>query len=301
MKVAIISDLHLGVADSKANQFLFSDAAFAGLLDRLAAEVDWVLIAGDIFELWEGDDLVPPQTEELFRRICESWPLTIKSIAGLSNVVPLSGNHDAAARLKGWLPKAREEVFVPELSLFVAHGHQGDRGIYKPKSSRLCFVECLACCLGGGEELGFGDELDQLTSQVLARANAESPAALRVYARDVAARAGVNVVCFGHTHEPELTNDGGVVYANSGACVGKRETVDVVLVESSGSRVVVALGRRRPGGFFERTAVAEAVAAVHRTDALALPPGAVMSQSASGTAMIEGGRLLSLGGSVLRM
>lgn len=223
-----------------ANDCKYLDADFAGAFRRLAGTYDYVIVAGDFFEMWEPGPGALPRTEDLFREICAAWPETMSVVNGARNIIILTGNHDSMLHLSGWLPKARTEVSIPELSLFVAHGHQGDRKWCSDDSFCLGFVKCLACCVGYGEML-IDPNLDEQLSRAKGEANKGIDCQLADYAFAVAARLGAKVVCFGHTHHAEIVQRGQKIYVNCGKCVGAADLVQFAAIESAEAGIRVSL------------------------------------------------------------
>jgi UDP-2,3-diacylglucosamine pyrophosphatase LpxH len=308
MKVCVISDLHLGVAGEGANDFRFDDEKAAAFIAKQAAECDWVIVAGDLWELWEPSLANAPQTEELFKEICRGWPQITRAITEARNIVILTGNHDSAVSLRAWLPKVRTEVLVPELSLFVAHGHQGDRAWCSENSPCLPFVRCLACCVGCEENL-FDPDFDEKVSRIQHLANTKTSDEIQNYGFAVAGKLGVGIVCFGHTHKAELAGRGDMVYANCGKWVGKGGLVQLVTVETlplaGKSRARVSLSEATPNVSLESRVLDARDVVIPPGDPPAiaqlpvLPPGAGTSQWSRGSLVLRGGEALPVAASFL--
>jgi len=274
MKVCILSDLHMSQAGGGQNDFHFTDSGFAATLRDFANIYDWVILNGDIFEMWKPAFDALPQTEKLFNVITSGWRDIFDVINKTRNILVLTGNHDSSVSLEGWLSKARTEVLIPELSLFVAHGHQGDREWCSDSSTCLGFVRLLACC-AGTEEMLIDPNFDKAAREIQGLANKKTGAELAQYAFAVAKKLNVGIVCLGHTHHAELIQREGRVYVNCGKCLDSAERFDFVVVQNTDAGVLVTLNAMVSGNVQEQTHATVGVPEKTAVQVLALKETAV--------------------------
>ena len=128
MKIAILSDLHIK-EKSFGNKFLLNDLEFASILVTLSNRCDYVVLNGDVFELWKTTLPFFSFQDDEMQLIIDQYPATMKAIQAY-NVVLLMGNHDnCLKKLSKQFPqlnKAITEIFFMnskgERFLFW-HGH----------------------------------------------------------------------------------------------------------------------------------------------------------------------------------
>ncbi len=211
MKLAVISDLHLGAGD-RADGFGHEDAEFLRFLTFLERNFERVILLGDIWETLQSRRLggahaelalaraAHPEIARRFERPCYSY---------------VHGNHDLVAGALG----VPDELQLKDhgVRLLFTHGHQNDSLIQK----RLWLSE-LGVWLGGWiRRVGLGAfyRLCARIDGVRGGLSLDgSRCAFQRWAVEEAARREFDVVVTGHTHLASRTEHGSRLYLNSGSC-----------------------------------------------------------------------------------
>ncbi|MDD5753170.1 MAG: metallophosphoesterase family protein [Methylococcales bacterium] len=224
-KIAVLSDLHIGVNGSKTCGFKQNDDKFAAYLTRMIDEMnyDLIIINGDCFELWEPgpSHRSPhrPRTQDLFSSIVRSWPLTSDILLNCEHVILLNGNHDACMRTSKMVEKCYADIILEDFSLYIAHGHQSD--IWCADDSLLLGVAQLATSLYGHVELikhSMDEDIDVLEKTIKSTGTKRCDFRAMTHAEMVSEALGCKIVTYGHTHNPLLLNTSQLLYCNSGNC-----------------------------------------------------------------------------------
>lgn len=226
MHVAILSDLHLA-SDPRICEFSHDETHFLGLLDRIEATHDAVLVPGDVYNLDHGR--LPVARGRELAATQRAFPRLTARLHGAGYHM-VHGNHDAAlGRLLG-VPEVRR-LELGGRRILLVHGHQFD-GRLKRLPALSPTGSWLAGRLRRHELDPVADwlvHIGQLVNGVGWRRRGAPTAARAPHAiaarRDVAAaralleHADVDVVVMGHTHRAvqHRFEDGGV-YLNAGAC-----------------------------------------------------------------------------------
>lgn len=213
MKIAVISDLHLGCGD-RADHFGHDDTAFCRFLDHLEGEFEQIVLLGDIYETLSG--ALPGTAAQQLARARAAHPVLAHRFARpIYRYV--HGNHDlVTARLE-----AAPESLVFEadgVRILFTHGHLADRLI---RRARL--VSETGVWLGGWiTRAGLGSVRVALSRfEDRLRVDPDpSRCSFQQWARESARAVGADVVVTGHTHMGAHHDHGDVVYVNSGACCG---------------------------------------------------------------------------------
>lgn len=225
MRYVVISDLHLGVGD-RAERFGASEDAFMRWLDARERWADRIIVAGDLYETWQGARF--GDTRARLDAIRAAWPRLVTRLhsTGYAHVY---GNHDPCLADEG-VPRAR--VFESDgARVWVAHGHRWDTPLRR----------CAPIAYTFSWARGWIDRRDTPWAQrVRARREAveqrflwNAPIAARVDTPDdatcrvqrgalalLAARPDLDVAVCGHTHVPARCASPDGVYLNSGALSG---------------------------------------------------------------------------------
>lgn len=215
MRVAVFSDLHLGRGD-RTDRFGHDPARFHRFLDHLEGISDQVVVLGDLADTHHGR--VPLAFFRELQIICDVHVgLVDRLLGGRYRVI--AGNHDSCLLS---LPGIESEWVLDrdDFRVLMFHGHQFDRLINA--SATLC---ALGNYLGGTAErygvkgaLALLDWIDDAANGVTVDRN-------ELYCERALARAvadGVDAVILGHLHRQDLVTEGGVTYANCGACLEGR-------------------------------------------------------------------------------
>lgn len=212
MKLAVISDLHMGRGDA-ADPFGHDDAEFLRFLRFLEAEFERVVLLGDVFETLSGPR-GPRRVAEL--EACRVAHAEIARRLEGPSYVYVHGNHDAVALSRlGALPDLglRADGF----RLLFTHGHLHDWAIRRiPRVAELCSR------LGNAvRRLGL-QTVFRLLDRFDALIHGTGDAAARSFERWALALASLHaadVVVAGHTHHGGRSVRGDAIYLNSGACL----------------------------------------------------------------------------------
>lgn len=213
MKLAVISDLHMGRGDAH-DPFGHDDGEFLRFLRFLEAEHERVVLLGDIWET-----LTAPRGP---RRVAEleachaAHPEIARRLAGPSYVY-VHGNHDAIALSRlGALPDLSLER--DGVRLLFTHGHLHDWAIRRiPR-----FAELAARFGAWVRRVGMHTVyqlLDRFDALVHGNHGA-ADASFERWALGQADRHAADVVIAGHTHRGGRWEREGTVYLNTGTCSG---------------------------------------------------------------------------------
>lgn len=211
MKVAVISDLHLG-SGGKADLFQHDDWEFLRFLRFLENNFERIVLLGDIWETLtaktpgaQAEELHAAQTHhrEIFERF--SRP----------SYHYVHGNHDlVAGRVQG----APDEYALEAdgVRLLFSHGHQGDE-----LCSRVRLLSELGVWLGAWlRRLGLSPIYSYFAGLETQRTSTLETCSVRRWALSQAGERSADVVITGHTHRAAKAEDGDRLFLNSGACSG---------------------------------------------------------------------------------
>lgn len=212
MKIAVISDLHLGVAD-RVDGFGHADADFLRFLKFLEHEFERIVLLGDIWETLMAPALGDPVTALRGARVAH------RDIARRFELPPYSyvhGNHDLVA---GIVDGAPEQLVIEDdgVRILFTHGHHHDL-LFRSAQ----WLSELGVWLGGWLlRLGLSPlyqvfrRLDDARSGVVS-----DPAScpFQRWAVGVAHQQEADVVVTGHTHVPARGEHGDRLFLNSGSC-----------------------------------------------------------------------------------
>lgn len=211
MKIAVISDLHLGPGD-KADLFGHDESKFLKFLNFLESNFERIILLGDIWET-----LTPqwPDPVRALKQSREAHPLIARRFER-EQYTYIHGNHDIIA---GQVCRAPEELQlnVDGTRLLFTHGHHHDALIRHAR-----WASEFAVWLGGWIlRVGLGavyklfDEFDK----VMSGAHTDhSRCTFQRWAIDLASAHGADVIVTGHTHIPLKQEHQQGLYLNSGSC-----------------------------------------------------------------------------------
>ena len=121
MKIAVISDLHLGRGDA-ADSFGHDDAEFLRFLDFLEGEFERIVLLGDIYETLTSPKPLA-HVEELTR--CKEAHREIAERFARPNYRYIHGNHDLVAAHVDGAPSDMT-IKVDGVKVLFTHGHHHD-------------------------------------------------------------------------------------------------------------------------------------------------------------------------------
>ena len=228
MKVAILSDLHIG-CPPVPGAFGHPPRAFADYLARLLDTHDQLVLNGDIFQ--SDHQLIPGITSQraAIARAVDANPW-LHDVLELDQTTLLRGNHDdETQRVLG--AGVRHMVDGPVGRLVVTHGD-----VHDPVIGTAPGISALATWSSGRiRRIGLGRLAQWLEGRDIAIKGARFSGPAGAYARGAAvelAQHNAQVVVFGHTHQPALLTLAPGIYANPGsASLGHRAHVSVDLSE----------------------------------------------------------------------
>jgi predicted phosphodiesterase len=212
MKIAVISDLHLGARD-RADTFGHDETDFLRFLRYLEGNFERIVLLGDIWETLTGTTYgnaaraleaardAHPEIAARFRRPKYRY---------------VHGNHDIVA---GVTENAPEELAlrIDGTRLLFTHGHHHDLLIRKAR-----WLSELGVWLGGwllrmrlNPLYSMFDSIDRARSRLDVDG---TKCTFQRWAMDVAHARGADVVVTGHTHFANRTEHGSGLFLYSGSC-----------------------------------------------------------------------------------
>jgi UDP-2,3-diacylglucosamine pyrophosphatase LpxH len=209
MRIAVISDLHIGAED-------FVPDGFGEFLDHLEREHDEIVLLGDVFECYFPRLPWKALAEyDRFDRLHRDITDRFRS----ARYTVLSGNHDMVALRARGIP-SRTERGVPGFRILLSHGHENESAYQSPLKIRL--VELYMWLVYRLKRLGWPAPYNYSYRMDYAM-NMKDGGAAHVEAARALVRQGYDVVVFGHTHvERHVEFRGGGTYINTGDCVRRR-------------------------------------------------------------------------------
>jgi predicted phosphodiesterase len=211
MKIAVISDLHLGSLD-ESDAFGHDDAEFLKFLGFLEANFERVVLLGDIWETltcrkWGTERETLAQAQNAHREIAKRFERPCYQY--------IHGNHDIVAARLG-VPVACD-IEADGTRLMFTHGH-----VFDGLVTHARLLSELGVFLGGWiRRMGMAavyaamDRMDAL----LAGATCEPGKCpfQRAAVKD-AHRRDVDIIVTGHTHVAARAEHGNRLFLNSGSC-----------------------------------------------------------------------------------
>ncbi len=210
MRVAVISDLHLG-AGGPTDAFGHEDNEFLRFLDFLEHNFEQVVLLGDI---WETLTAASPAGQLAELRAAQRAHAEIRQRFARPQYRYVLGNHD---RIAGKTDGAGEEytLAVDGVRMLFTHGHQGDGlcSTVRPLSELAVWV--------GAWMRRFGlhflyKYLAHLEARRLGPAGGNC--LVRRWALSQAESREIDIVVTGHTHVPVRDEAGSSLFLNSGTC-----------------------------------------------------------------------------------
>ncbi len=211
MKIAVISDLHLG-AGGPTDLFGHDDGEFLRFLRFLEANFERIVLLGDIWETLTGRQYGDPRVELARAR---GHHREIANRLERPQYAYVHGNHDLVAGTQStpdeWLVSAKG------VRILFTHGHQNDLIV---KHAR--FVSEFGVWLGGWiRRIGLASVYKLFRSLDGLRGGASRDALRCTFqrwaVREARARS-VDVVVTGHTHIAARAEHGDRLFLNSGSC-----------------------------------------------------------------------------------
>lgn len=219
MKIAVLSDLHIGCGDS-AERFLPEDAAFLRLLDDLEGTHDRIFLLGDVWETLTHP-MIPGSSFRALEAARKAHPLLSRRFAS-ERYVHFAGNHDPVTRAEG----AHHQLMVRcggARYLFL-HGD-----IFDDTVAERPWVSSLGVYAGGWLlRLGMHELFRSFEQDSFDRVGSSDPdgtSVIRQRARSWAQAHGADVIVMGHTHKAVIADrHPTTTFLNSGSCLGPTVT-----------------------------------------------------------------------------
>ena len=231
MKIAVISDLHLGRGDV-TDRRRGHDQALLRFLDYLETDHEIIILLGDIWET-----------------LASRWPGVHKSEVALAKSAHpevaqrftrpqyryIVGNHDRAVGLIEDLP--HELILeIDQLKIRFTHGHHFD--IW---STQLRYISELVVWISGwGARLGthaLTRFFDWFHNLITGTSEIEKLGSLETQLIEDSERLGVDLTVIGHTHVPGIFRGENHILANSGHCLG--ETIHFISINTSEAHIEI--------------------------------------------------------------
>ncbi len=212
MRIAVISDLHLGPGDA-SDSFGHQDAAFERFLHQLESDFERIVLLGDVWETLTSRRLYDPV--EGLRRAREAHPSIARRLTK-PQYVYVHGNHDLIAASVDRAPS--EWVLEADgLRLLFTHGHHHDWLIRRARwlSEWLVWMGAWARRLGCEAVYRAGYWFDRCLSQPRDGSILDS---FQSWALRLANDRAADVVVTGHTHVASSVSHQSRLYLNSGSC-----------------------------------------------------------------------------------
>ncbi len=205
MKIAVISDLHIG-HNFETHQLGHSDHDFAKFLFKLEKIYDKIVLLGDIYEIEMENYLSDVQTIESAKKQHKAITKRFKK----KKYIYVYGNHDLIGEQYG----AQEHYtlkYSDKKYLFI-HGHQFDY-LYQASKSKFSFLGGLCLKLNQKSIYKWVTENSSFGSFSIRKENEKFQKRALEYAADNY----YDYIITGHTHEPKII-PGNPTYLNSGTC-----------------------------------------------------------------------------------
>lgn len=218
MRLAVISDLHLGPGDA-SDSFGHNDDAFVSFLRRLEDDFEHIVLLGDIWETLTTP--FPNDQREGLRRAREAHPQIAQRLSR-PRYTYVHGNHDLIA---ADVDRAPSEWMLEAdgLRLLFTHGHHHDWLIRRARwlSEWCVWLGAWSRRIGLSLLYRAGYWLDAKLSGTNNRPLHDS---FQSWAMSLAQQRSADIVVTGHTHIASSLERQGRLYMNSGSCAEGRVT-----------------------------------------------------------------------------
>lgn len=213
MKIAVLSDLHLGHG-GRVDGFGHDDGEFLTFLSRLEGDHERIVLAGDVWETLHSK--TPGRAARELERCRAAHPEIARRFEG-PQYSYLHGNHDAVAANVVAAPDMLH-LNVDGTRLLFMHGHQVD---WVVKNARG-FSEFIVWLGGWVVRLGLSPlkRLVERFEERLRGEHADVPEEDRFQLASIAkaTQFGADIVVTGHTHNAIVAEHGDRLFMNSGSC-----------------------------------------------------------------------------------
>lgn len=210
MRVAVISDLHLGAGD-ECDAFGHDDAEFLGFLRFLEREFERIVLLGDIWETLTSPVLGRAR-EALAQARARHHEIAARFAS--ERYVYVHGNHDLVAATEG--APDHHLLSADGVRLLFTHGHQRDTLVTNAR-----WLSELGVWLGAwSRRMGAASVQRAFARMDVASAGSEDPSRCPYQRWAIAegAERSADIVVTGHTHLATRAEHGSLLYLNSGTC-----------------------------------------------------------------------------------
>lgn len=215
MKIAIISDLHLGSGD-QADRFGHDDYEFLRFLRFMEVNFEKIILLGDIFETLTGKEYGKRMNE--LKRCFQAHPEVSKRLVGnRQKYIYLHGNHDLVSA-EAFGSSGEYFISVAGSTMLFTHGHVFDRISNNARGIAEWFVWVGGQIMRAGYREIF-DFLKGIDGRILGVQADPKKGDFRSRVMNVARSMGIDVMVTGHSHTGGLVECGDGLYLNSGACL----------------------------------------------------------------------------------
>jgi predicted phosphodiesterase len=212
MRVAVISDLHLGVGD-RSDSFGHDDWTFLAFLKSLEADFERIILLGDIWETLTLPRFGDPR--EGLRCAREAHPVLARRFE-MPKYHYIHGNHDLVLGQVGGAPSATF-LEADGIRLGFTHGHHHDWVIRRARwlSEGCVWLGAWARRIRLSALYRLGRAWDMALSRPAVHPLADS---FQLLALEKAKRRSADVMVTGHTHFGLRAEVDGRILLNSGSC-----------------------------------------------------------------------------------
>lgn len=215
MKIAVISDMHMGNADG-ADHFGHDDGRFVRFLRFLEDNFQRIVLLGDLYETLNGR--WPGGGRAQLQRCRNAHSKVAERFEG-AQYLTLQGNHDLVLATEG--APAELRLDLDGVRMLFIHGHQHDWGFRHVR--RL--GETMSWLGGWLKRTGLRGLIRRAEPfEARLRSPFKSPERCRFqqWAVALARERDVDVIVTAHTHERARAEHGDRLFLNSGACTWGR-------------------------------------------------------------------------------
>lgn len=211
MKIAVISDLHLGPGDA-SDSFGHGDAEFLRFLTRLERDFERIVLLGDVWETLTSRRIFDAR-EGL--RLAREAHASLASRFELSKYFYVHGNHDIIAATEA-VP-AELLLDIDGVRLLFTHGHHHDWLIRRARwlSETCVWLGAWVRRIGLSAVYRLGYLLDNALSRPPAHCLKDT---FQAWAYSLAKLRHADVVVTGHTHIAARSERDSQLFLNSGTC-----------------------------------------------------------------------------------
>ena len=214
MKIAVISDLHLGrgdLADRRRDQ----DEELLALLDYLEAHYERIILLGDVWALLTPK--CPGWMKRELKKVREAHPQLAQRFAS-SPYDYIVGNHDRAVE---FLEHKPQELLLKtdQITILFTHGHQFDLWAHQLRyvGEFVVWISGWAARFGTQALTRFFDWTHNLLTGT---STLDHLGALEQKLIQYAQTHHAHITVMGHTHIPGIIKSQGHFLVNSGHCLG---------------------------------------------------------------------------------